>query len=581
MLKHSPSAWVSPTFPMATPDKLVTEQLSRHDELCAERDSQFRVDWQTISSYTLPNVSDINTTKTESIAAWTQNLYDTTVVEAAQVLSTGMFNWMTPTNQAWAEYAAPEELKQGETPDGQEPGEDEAAIWLGKASDAAMRELGRSNFYPVKAEGDTGLSVFNTDLIIVDESDSGVELFNFIHCKIATYTIEENYKGVVDTVRREIQMTYRQIKQKFSKPGDVIPEAMAEKAKKDARCKFKVLHCIFPREDSERLPAAKDGKNKPIASVYIAMEEKCVMRINGYDENPILCRRFTKWGTGAVWGYGPSYLALPIARQLNYVQQYLDALAELHAYPRIRTPDNMDGDVDLRAGGNTIYDSSTPDAKPEEWATAGEYKLGLEMQEQRRQQVRNLFFVDAFKLLNSAPLLDKEMTAYEISQRQAEQLQGVAPAITRSIPEFINPLMQRVFGIMFRAGKLRNPPQALVQQIGPKKTALVMPEVVATSRFNDALRALKNRGAEQFLQFLMPQLEFKPENADIADWDRLNREYAQNAGGAPDIILPQQQVDKIRAARAKMMAEQRQAQLAEQVSGAAKNLASAGKDAAT
>jgi len=550
--------------------KLVSEQLAIHDELKAERDTRFAVDWQTISSYFYPNQSDINTTKTENIASWTQNIYDTTGVQSAQTLAAGMFNWWTPPNQNWAEFSPPEELKSENSED--ESSEDEAEEWLGEGSDDAMRELGRSNFYSVKGESDNAFAVFATDVIIFDESDTGTELFNFVPCKIRTYTIEENYQGVVDTLRRELEMTFRQIKQKFAKNSDVIPEKMAEQAKKDPKRKFKLLHCIFPREDSDRLPKAKDGPNLPFASVYIAIEFQDVIRVSGYHENPILCRRFAKWGTGAVWGYGPAYLALPDARQINYVQQYLDALAEKLCYPPMLIPDSLDGDVDVRAGGSTIFDSSNPNGKPEEWATAADYKMGYEMQQQKRQQIRDAFFVDAFKLLNSQPLLDKDMTAYEISQRLAEQLQSIAPAFTRHITEFINPLMQRVFGIMFRAGKLKDPPQSLLQDQGNGKAALVQPEIVVTSRFNDALRALKNKGAEQLMAFLLPQLQFKPENADIVDWDKFNREYGYNGGNSPDVFLSAKALKKLRDGRAKIAQEQRAAQMAEQASVAGKNL---------
>ena len=554
-------------------DKLAVEQVKRYNDLKAKRDSIFMDDWQTIAQYALPPDSDINTQKTESISGWTDRIFDTTMIGAAQTLGAGLFNWWTPPNQPWAEYDLPEELKKDNDEDNSD-----GVKFYGKASDRIMREFGRSNFYPVKATGDVGLAVFATDLILFDESEGATELFNFIHCKIGTYVIEENYKGIVDTVRREMEMTYRQIQQKFNKPGDEIPQKMKDAAKGESAKgkKFKILHCIFPREDSDRLPGRKDGANKPVASVYIALDFNERIRVSGYDESPILCRRFAKWGTDAVWGYGPSYQAIPEARQVNYVQQYLDALAELHAYPRILTPSNLEGDVDLRAGGNTTFDEGNPNGVPREWATVGDYKMGLEMQEGRRKAIRDAYFVDAFKLLNSAPLIDKEMTAYEISQRQAEQLQNITAVDARTVPEFINPLMQRAFGIMFRAGKLGQAPEAVTQQLGGGKSAVVQPEVVVTSRFNDALRALKNRGAEETFKFVTPLAETKPELWDIFDMDDTVRSYAQNAGMAPDNFRKVKGPNSVQAIRAQRMQIQQQARaaaLAEQASKAGKNLA--------
>lgn len=552
-------------------DKLAVEQIKIHDALMAYYRTRFAVDHQSISQYFWPNQSDINVQKTENIASWTQNVYDTTGIQAAQTLASGMYNWWTPPNQPWAEYEPPVGLmdEEGEAPD-------DSVQFNGKASEKMMKELGRSNFYSVKGMGDMGLAVFGTDCIIFDEGE-GNELFNFIHCKISTYSIEEDYKGVVDTLRREIKMTYRQIKQKFNKKDDNLSDKLEDMCRgpEGNKKEFCVLHCIFPREDSERLPQGKTGKDKPIASVYILKDLQETIRVSGYDENPILCRRFSKWGTGTVWGYGPAYLAMPDARQANYIKQYIDARAEIEAYPRVLQPDTMDGDVDLRAGGVTTWNSTDPNGKPQEWAVGNaSVTEAWESLQQTRQQIRDAFFVDAFKLLNSAPLLDKEMTAYEISQRQAEQLQGVTPSFTRSIPEFINPAMSRGFGIMYRAGKLGNIPESMKVAVGNAQ-AVAMPEVAVTSRFNDALRALKNRGTEETMKFAAPLAELKPDIWDIFDMDDVVREYARNAGMPPDTIRKEKgpnSVQDIRGERAKVMQQERATQQAEQLSKAGANL---------
>lgn len=546
---------------MAEEDKLALEQLKIYKNLLAKRVAERDDDWQTIAQYALPQDSNITTQKTESISSYTQQIFDTTVIHAMEILASGLFNWWTPQNQPWAEYEPPNEVMD------KRRGADDAVQYLGWVSDKAMKEFQRSNFYMTKATGDVGLAVFATDLIIMDESDTGSELFNFIHSKIGTYVIEENYRGIVDTARRELEMTYRQIEQMFSGPGDNIPEKMRDIAKGDTagQKKFRVLHCIFPREDSRRIPGAKNGPNMPFASVYVSMDFSETMRESGYEETPILCRRFKRWVS--VYGYGPGYLTLPDARQANYMEQFMDAAAEMHLYPRVRIPDNIDGDVDLRAGGITITDSNNPNSKPEEWATVSDYKLGMEVLEQKRQAIRDGCFVDAFKLLNSAPLLDKEMTAYEISQRQAEQLQNMTAVDSRTVVEFINPLMQRAFGIMYRRGKIPGAPPSLFRELGGGRRGLVMPEVVVTSRFNDALRALKNRGAEETLKFLMPIAQSdKPEVWDILDLDSTIRDYARNTGMAPDNIRREtgpNSVSAIRSARAKIQQQQRALQMAE------------------
>lgn len=552
-------------------DKLATEQLRAYEGLLSWRKANRDDDWEYIAQYALPQESNITTTKTEGVANWTDRIFDTTIIDACQILASGLYNWWTPPSQAWGEYALPKKLKASDKDTST------ADKFLGNASDSFMEQLGRTNFYAVKAEGDVGLAAFASDLIIFDEDD-GPDLFNFTHHQIGTWVCEENYKGLVDSVKIEKEMTYRQIKQFFDKDSDNIPEKMVDAAKdgKSRDRKFKILECIFPRKDSQRLKHRRDGANMPIAHVYISIEFRATMRESGYNENPILCRRFKKWVSA--YGYGPGYLALPDARQVNYVQQFLDARAEVHVYPRVLVPDNLEGDVDLRAGGVTTWDTSTPEGKPEEWALGGtDYELGLKMQDGRRQAIRNAFSVDAFKLLNSQPLLDKTMTAYEVSQRQAEQLTNLSAVDSRHIIEFHNPLMLRGFSIMYRRGEFGKAPQSMFVQTGNNQQALALPNVLATSRFNDAMKALKNRGREEFARFLLPIAEQQPQAWDILDLDHFLVGYGRDAGAAPDDIREMGQtkattVSEIRTQRAKLQQQQRSAQMAEQLSKSGKNL---------
>ena len=550
--------------------------MRRYSDLKSKRDGVFMSDWQYISQYFLPQDSDIQSQKTEGVSGWTDLIFDTTAIEAAETLKTGQYNWLTPPQQPWAEYAVPEEMRTAR--DDTDEKVDDATAFFGRCSDIVMRELARSNFYSIASMSYLGVGVFGTDLVIVEEGKKTSLVFR--HCRIGTYCIEEDEEGIVDTTFREFEMTFRQAKQLFSKPGDVIPEKMAAQATGSSglKKKFKFIHAIFPREDSKRLPNRKDGPNKPIASVYFAPDFiDQVIRVSGYDEQPALCSRFDKWGSDSPWGYGPAYLALPIARQLNYVQQFLDALAELHAYPRVLVPDSLDGDVDLRAGGTTVIDSTEGAAKPEEWATVGDYKLGLEMQEQRREALRDAFKTKAFKLLNSQPLLDKKMTAYEIAQHQAEQLGDFTPSFARRVTEFLNPLLLRVFGVLYRQGKFGKAPDSLLVDVGNGKRGLVMPSVVVTNRITNALRALQNRSIEETFAFVMPLVKDgqKPELLDVFDMDDVVREYSLGSGMAPDLLRRRKgknSVEGLRAQRAKVQQEMRASQMAEQLGKAGAGL---------
>jgi hypothetical protein len=551
-------------------DPLALEQIKIYDSLKSKRVSDHDNDWQGISDLMLPQDSNITVDKLNTNTdEWTQQVFDTTAIQSAQTFMSGYFNWTTPQQQAWAGYATPKSL--GDVGiDGQE-------FWAAATEDV-MATFGRSNFYSMRALGCLGLGVFGTDFILFEEDEEQPGEFNFRHNRISTYVIEENHRGVVDTTRREFKMTFRQVQQKFNRAKDNIPEDMEKQGTGSdtaAQRKFTFLHCIFPREDSKRLKSRKDGENKPIASVYISVDFKQVVRVSGYDEEPQLVPRFTKWGTDSPYGFGPAYVCLPEARELNYMAMWMDAAAEKLIDPRLLIPSNLEGDVDLRAGGQTIFDENVPEGIPREWASAAEYKLGLEIMEQKRNAIRESFMVTAFKFLNSQPLLDKRMTAYEISQRLAEQLQSATPAMARSEPEFIHPLMRRAFAIRYRNG-VGNPkslyhkvPDSLMVEVAPGRRGLKMPDIVVTSRFSDAMKALKNRAAEELMQFLMPQVEGlqRPDILDPFDLDKINTKYGLNTGIDPDCIreengakgygaIRQKRNAQIQAAHAAQTAEQ-------------------------
>jgi hypothetical protein len=560
-------------------DPLALEQIKIFDKLKSERVTNHDSDYQSISDLMLPQDSNITVDKLNTNTdEWTQQVFDTTAILSAQVFMAGLYNWTTPQQQPWAGYASPKSL--GDVGiDGQE-------FW-DQATEDVMAAFGRSNFYSMRAMACLGLGVFGTDFLLFEEDEEQPGEFNFRHNRISTYVLEENYRGVVDTTRREFKMTWRQAEQMFNKPKDRIPEDMEKQGtagETGAQRKFQFLHCIFPRDESKRLKGRRDGENKPIASVYISVDFKQVIRVSGYDEEPQLCPRFTKWGTDTPYGFGPAYVCLPEARELNYMAMWMDAAAEKLIDPRLLIPSNLEGDVDLRAGGQTIFDENVPQGMPREWASAAEYKLGLEIMEQKRNAIREAFLVTAFKFLNSQPLLDKKMTAYEVSQRLAEQLQSATPAIARSEPEFIHPCMRRAFGIRYRNGRndpksfYHKPPDSLMKRDAEGRVlGLSMPDVVVTSRFTDAMKALKNRSAEELMQFLMPQVENlgRPDILDPFDLDKINTKYGLNTGIDADCIRDEKGVKGYMAIRQARQAQQKAAaaaQLAESLGKAGAGL---------
>jgi hypothetical protein len=554
-------------------DRLAQEQVARYAELKAERDSLWLSGWQEISNYFMPSQSAINTQKLPgTTTGWTDRIYDTTAIHAAQVLSAGQRNWLTPSNEPWFAYEPPEFLNTEDRSDDK----DEVATWLANASEVTARELARSNFYgQVNIDYDQ-VGTFGTGMMFAEQGKRTA--LNFRQFKPWFLTIEEDDEGIVDSVHREFELTTRQAVQQFglAKVGDKIAKAYNSQGADQLSKKWKFLHACFPREDSKRLTGRMDGENKPIASVYIAYDDKVTVEVGGYDEMPYLCSRFKSWGAPTCWGYSPAYLVLTDARQINFVSQYRDALSELKAYPRILYPDNLEGDVDLSAGGVTTYDSSNPEAIPKEWMTEGDDRSAEETMVRRENAINRAFYVNMFTMLEQ--LADKKMTAYEIAQRLGEKLEQFTPVFDRRVTEFLNPLLTRVFGILFRQGKFGTPPQALMVPVdGGRALEMAMPVIAITSRISLALKALQNQAIVNTLSILQPLAQVQPEVLDNFDMDKMSRQLGRNYGMSADLLRPERKVKEFRDARQKAAAAQQAADLAEKMGGTMADLGKAPK----
>jgi len=85
--------------------------------------------------------------------------------------------------------------------------------------------------------------------------------------------------------------------------------------------------------------------------------------------------------------------------------------------------------------------------------------LGLNMEEQRRNAIREAFFVDQL-LMSQGPA----MTATEVLQRNEEKMRLLGPVLGRLQSELLRPLISRSFALLLRNGLLPAAPEQLQGQ---------------------------------------------------------------------------------------------------------------------
>ena len=513
--------------------------------------------WQDLANYIMPRKAQVTEVDSTPDTYKHDRLYDTTIGQANMVLANGQMAWMTPMEEPWFSFDPPPKSRD----------DDEAKQWFQACTQITLEELANSNFYTQIHELYLDRGCFGTAILFAEPGEEQ-ELF-FANHDVGTYSVAENSRGFVDTVFREFDLSARAAAQKFGEAqlSKELQANLKNPKKKDQLATF--IHAVYPRREDERESGKIDGINKPIASVYIEKKTQKEVQEGGFDEMPYFCTRYLKWGDSP-YGWSPGWMALPEARQVNFLEEKLDVLAEVQVDPRMLYPDNMDGDVDLRAGGITYYNANNPNAIPREWMTGGRYEIGVERSTHRRKAINEAFHVDLFKMFSQ---IDKEMTAREVSERAAEKIIQFSPTFARMGTELFGPVLKRSFGILLRSGAFPPVPDSvLVQGENGEEASVPLPKVAYSSKIALAIKSLHNTSWARTMETMLPMADRQPDILDNYNMDVISRDTSRNDGMPPKWMRPMD--DKMRAERAKQAQQAAEVEMQQKQADAAQKVAS-------
>jgi hypothetical protein len=536
---------------------LATFVIRRHEHLKAKRAS-WDSWWQEVAVYCMTRKAEIQSSRSEPSSQRDDVLFDGTMVQANITLSNGCMSYLTPADARWFSFDPPAFLK----------GVDPVEQYFRQCTEVATMELARSNFYTETHELYLDRGCFGTGVLYCEEGRRN--LLHFRKFDVGTFAIAEDDEGYVDTLTREFNLTARQAVQWFGydNVSELIQKSFDSDNPSEMEKEYAFIHQVFPRASDQIEFGKRDQRNMPIASVYVERDKKLLVSNSGYLEQPFFATRYLRWYNEHAYGWSPAWMALAEARQLNFLQKQLDALAELAAFPRFLVPDSHEGQVDFRASGVTYFDAANPQAVPREWATTGRYDYGKDRATEKQKAINDAFHVDLFKLF--ANLERPQMTAREVSERASEKLIQFSPTFARMTTELYTPLLTRVWAICIRAGAFPPPPKELMVET-ERGMAIPPPQVSYSSKIALAIKGLENASFMNTAEMWSPLAQQKPEVFDNLDWDSCFRDTVRNAGLPRRWLLEMEDVQGMREARAQQQAEmQQQAQQAQMAETAAK-----------
>lgn len=462
------------------------EILDHYDKLKCARDPWIN-DWRELAEYIQPakaqKIQDRGTSGETPDPTPFRKLYDTTGVMANMTLARGQLAWMTPRETPWFELAPGPEVPMAENDEG-------AKDWCADSSDKMRIALAKSNFYNEIHEVYLDRGGFGTACLFIDWDDKRQQLF-FKAYQVGTFVCSEDSQGYIDTVGCEHIWSHRQAYQEF---GEELPEKILKCARDPKKWNetSRYIHMVYPREDGERA-GMKSKFTMPYASVWVECESGKVLDEGGFEEMPYLVTRFGRWSrygdSDSPYGYSPSMLALPDIKQLNRLEGQLDAVVGLKVNPRYLVTDAMDGQVDWREGGRTIWNPELGDMhEPKTWGDPGDVRQGLERAQQKRERINDCFMVGLFQMF--AQMDDRQRTAMEIRARLDEKIDQFSPTFDLLQEDLLEPGVSRIFRLLLRHGQFDMPPEAMTVN-----NMLSEPKVEFNSRVAMAIRATKDSGA--------------------------------------------------------------------------------------
>ena len=481
-----------------------------------------------------------STTQDANISPDTR-LLNTIAVEANEGLASGLMSWVMPYEGRWFSWKpAPEQ-------DGNEALEE----WLAACTEVALTALATSNFYPAAHEALLDRGTFGTATLWAQEGKRNPLMFR---CWDAgTFVIGEDEEGYVDTAFREFELTAKQAQERF---GDNLPPQVANKLATKPMEKDRYLHAIVPRAESQRSPNG-GPQSMPIASIILHKDSKLVVSNSGFEELPAIVTRHLRWSEASAYGASPAMKALAEIRGVNYLELLMSTLAETQVNPRMILPQGYEGTPDLRAGGITMG-GLTRDMFPVEWMTQGNLNFGLALIERKEDAVRQAFHAKLFDLFSTRK---GDLNIPHVQALQAEQLGRIGPAFTSLTTGFINPILERVFMILYRAGKLPPPPREAFVANAVGQPILLFPRVVQTNRMSQEIQAAKrSRFMEMFQVAASMAQAGRPEVFDNIDGDKATRDIATDSG-LRDLLVPLDERERIRQQRAAVQQAQQQREM--------------------
>lgn len=471
------------------------------------------------------------------------DLINSTPQYAVRVLAAGMMAGITSPARPWFRLTTPNPVL-AESP--------AVKNWLSDIEERIRATLARSNVYKQLSKMYYDLAVFGQSPMMIEEDPD--DIIRATLYPVGSYALATNSRGQVDTMFRECGMTVRQLVDKFGLKALSSQSQAAYKSVSRHESVVDLLHIVTTRDDDAR--KGQGGRAMPYKSCWLELNadsKSGLLGESGFNEFPVMAPR---WETTAenVYGTGnPGRQCLGDVKQLQLMESRKLQLIEKLADPPMQAPSNMRMErISLMPGDINYVGSGNPSQK-----FAPAYEMHPQALQGIREEiaavegrVRSAFFADLWLMFSESDG-GQPITAREVAEKHDEKMLQLGPVMENLEDELLDPLIDRVFGVLLRGGYL--PP-------APRELAGAGLRVEYISMMAQAQKLLGTANIERLLGTVGNVYAVDQSVIDNIDLDEAVRSLGDMYGVMPRIIRTKDQVAKIRAQRASAQADQQKMQ---------------------
>lgn len=529
--------------------------MKRLASLQTERQS-FMSHWRSLSDYFLGHRGRFMVEDRNKGARRDFKLHNNTSKRARRTLASGMMSGVTSPARPWFKLQTLDPDLSEFPPVKQ---------YLTDVERLMLVVFAQSNLYDTLHAAYSELGTFGNAPVMCVEDFDNVVRFEIATC--GSYYLGANDKHLIDTVYREFDMQADVMAKRFGFEN-LSPNTQRLIEQGNGQKWVTVVHAIEPNEDYVKdSPFAREF---PYASIYFEKSDQRkgaegVLRFAGYQEFPYMVPRWDVTGEDVYATHSPGMDALGDTKELQYWEKQNSKALEKQVDPPMvgdgsvidrDTASLFPGDVTWAKGASSGRSPFMPAYEIRPDYAAVENKI-----QRIEHRISQAFYEDLFLML--AEIDRAQITATEIAERKEEKLLMLGPVLERLNNELLDPLIDRTYNIMARAGILPEaPPDISGQEL----------QVEYISVLAQAQKAVSTQSMERFGLYVRGLAELNPEVLDKVDFDESVEQYADAIGVSPKILRQQEDVEEIRAQRQQQMAAAQAAEQANSVADTAQKL---------